>query len=175
MARTQRWKAVKKNQRGDWREMGESKQRPARARTQPFPRPDTRPRSAGCWRSASSKCSPASPFPSYWCQWPVPLPSSYCLRSYEHDLSSKRNRCCCQRENPCVKALQRRLCRHQARAHRPRGHRWSTSTLRTHERNRSGFCIVVSDSEALSVVVSFSLERRRQAGRVWTLNRRARM
>jgi hypothetical protein len=150
--------------------MGESKQRPARARAQPFPRPDTRPRSAGCWRSASSKCSPAFPFPSYWCQWPVPLPSSYCLRTYEHYLSSKRNRCCCQRENPCVKALQRRLCRHQARAHRQRGHRSSTSTLRT-----KGIAVLSPTPRPfISVVVSF-FSRAQAAGRVWTLTRRALM
>jgi hypothetical protein len=131
---------------------------------------DPRPRSARPLSLPRFLLYDARPPTGASCQWPVPL-ASYCLRStYEHDLSSKRNRCCCQRENPCVKALQRRLCRHQARAHRQEA--TDRAPVRYARKESQWLCIVVSDSEALSVVLSF-FSRAQAAGRVWTLTRRA--
>jgi hypothetical protein len=145
----------------------QAKGRHARARTHSyFPGQIIGAQAAG-WRSASSKCSPAFPFPPY-SSLLVPVPPTVYVRSYEHD--SKRNRCCCQRENPCVKALQRRLCRHQARAHRQEA--TDRAPVRYARKESQWLCIVVSDSEALSVVLSF-FSRAQAAGRVWTLTRRA--
>jgi hypothetical protein len=137
----------------------QAKGRHARARTHSyFPGQIIGAQAAG-WRSASSKCSPAFPFPPY-SSLLVPVPPTVYVRSYEHD--SKRNRCCCQRENPCVKALQRRLCRHQASGQSAQAEATDPAPVR-YARKESQCCLRLRGPRPFRSSYLFFLERRRQA------------